>query len=524
MIRAALPRRREVPWLLAGIVLATMWFTANRFLPPLFRGDVCCDSTGYVKIAEKLAGIHIQEAVPTTHVSPEQSSQSSPKKPLSLSLGLSLFTRIFTYSGYTPPGFPLFLAAHAFVLKTIGLGSLPWLPIALSTALLLHILASFFFYRSWSSIGWNLHPIALTLLIAHPGLTSHAALPLADSLAITLMMIGIGCFLRISSTRSIVWAISGGVFLAGAVLTKTSHFPAAFLTLIGTLMLPLLLRFIIRTKDTSLGSFGHLCAVYALCALSFLFVLSPRLIACTASTGHLCFSEPPSQGEPLTANLIRTGLTGARTYTILTPDGSSALVTLTDPFFDKFRRECTIDNLHPVSSLLSCLLSHPLQTPIFLVKKSIGLFDNFHWNTYATYVTPLPVIILNRLFGFLGFLGFLTLFITVALDIIRSPRRLLDLTPLLFPLAFFAMGILLMIESRYGLPLAPFGIIGAVLLIQRGWKQQRVLLSISAVLGLLFLVQTFAWDRSDPFPYRPVPEALQKLSMPPLEAPLIPVH
>ncbi len=490
-LHGAFPTRRELPWLLAGVVIAVLWFSFNRSLPPLFRGDVCCDSTGYVKIAAQLPGV-----ITTTETARTNGF-------------LGFLTHAFTYTGYTPPGFPLFLGITHTITNALSLDLLVgWVTLSLFIGLILHVFAGLFFYRSLIRWGFPLHPAALFLLTAHPGLTSQAAIPLADSLAITLMMIGIGSLCRAVAPgkQQLYWSFAAGVLLALTVFTRTSHLPAVIICIVGWLLLILPQ---LRKKSAAL-------LLPAACACAFAVILSPRFVACSREAHTFCYSLPEEKTEHA-AGLLREGLKSARTYTVLAPDFGK-LVSLTDPFLRQFSAICPIDSSIPLQSFLSCSARHPALAFQFGVKKIIGLFDNFHLNSYATYVTPTWVIIWNRFFGVLGFVGFFSL-LGFALVVVREQKGFLQrLAPFLYPAAFAGYSSILMVESRFGLPLAPFGVAGATLLIPyifrlSPWK--KIVLLLAALAAALFLIQVLIWDASDPLQYVSIERALRSDQSPP---------
>ncbi len=79
----------------------------------------------------------------------------------------------------------------------------------------------------------------------------------------------------------------------------------------------------------------------------------------------------------------------------------------------------------------------------------------------------------------------------------RRPELIL----LLFPFCYAAYSALLMVESRYGFPLVPFGLMAGVLAVQQALAAKGPVRRI-ALLGLLLLMtlfwsQTLQWDWND---------------------------
>ncbi len=489
-----LPTKREALWLLAGIVIAVAWFSWNRSLPPLFRGEICCDSTSYMKIAAQLPA---KTAAGATQTHGNQF--------------FSLLKQVFSYAGYTPPGFPLFLGAHRYAVQFLHLDAVvSWLSVAFVTALLLHFCISFFFYRSLVRMGLKLHPVALFLLLIHPGLLSHAALPLADFLAVALMMAAIGCLCRAITPGHrgrIAFSLAGGIFLGLAVFTRTSHLIAASACAVAWLLFTL----------PQVRHGWKTLLLPLLCLAAFGLTLAPRIIACTRAAGTICYSLP-KDSNPLKAALLQEGLYGARTYTVLAPNYAK-LVTLSDPLFLRLTAQCPISTGNSVRDLLGCLAAHPLSAALYMTKKTIGLFDNFFLNSYATYVTPGWVIVWNRIFGVISFVGFFALLGQILIRWALRGWTLDHLAPFVYPLTYGSYSILLMIESRYGLPMAPFGIVGFVLLLQhlaKTWKTRPLSLVLPIAAAVLFLVQVLQWDSFATLTYRSIGEALNPASPKPV--------
>ncbi len=490
-----LPTRRELPWLLAGIALAAVWFAFNRSMPPLFRGDVCCDSTAYVKIGAQ---------IPAKAAGTATQAHSN--------LLFSLIAQAFSYAGYTPPGFPLFLAITHGATHFLRLDLLfPWLDLSLFLCFLLYLCAAFFFYRSLRALGLALHPAALLLLTGHPGLVSLTAIPLADGLASIMAMLAAGALCRsVAATekRKIAWAAAAGILLGLTVFTRTSHLIASVLCITVWLLVGL------RQRRKSTIAILAPCV----CLLAFTLTLSPRLIACSTASHSFCYSLPEDK-LPLAVNLLQEGLRGGRTFTVLAPNNFSRLVTLTDPFFWQFSAACAIHSKSYVRELASCMARHPILTAIFAAKKSVGLFDNFYLNSYATYVSPPWSVAWNRLFGLIGYVGFFSLFGILFWEWFGKHRGIETLVPFAYPLAYFGYSALLMIESRYGLPLAPFGIAGFVLLVtaalgHRG-RTLWMIIMVPLALAALFLTQVIIWDISSTLPYRSIQDALNPRNPPP---------
>lgn len=208
------------------------------------------------------------------------------------------------------------------------------------------------------------------------------------------------------------------------------------------------------------------------------------------------------------STLFRLAMRGARTYTVIFKDARSEILTIPDPFLMRHFSSCPIGDSAPTKDLVLCLTKNTLRLPVFFLKKAIGLFDHFHWNTYATYVTPTWMIVMQRIIGSLGFSGFLGIPFVVGYAMHKKRRVTQVLVILVFPLLSFAMTSVIAIESRYGMAVMPFGMISAVLIgqwiLKRRDKKAMLVAGLLSLLILTFLLQTLQWDLLDAFPRIPL--------------------
>ncbi len=476
-------------WAILGIVLGTSWFLLNLNLPPQLRGLTCCDANDYVHSADSL---RIESRI-TGDPLPVGKETSS-----AIALPARLWLIPFTVATYRPIGYPAFLAMHKYGLRTLGVtDTRMWVNFSAVSALALHFFAAVILFMAIRRLGFALHPAALMLFLLHPGLTSHAALPIADSLSVSLMLLGAGvCGLSLATGRR-SFAAAAGFFLAAGVWTRPSYNLAIVALLAGWLLLSM------TNRKTAPSQNIAMLSLPLLTALLYVIVLAPRIIACAAQAGYPCVVTP-LDARVLTPFLLHVGQKSARVYTQVTPDGAGHIVIASDPFLQSFADHCSIGETSPLADLLRCYAKNIVRMPVYLTKKSIGLFDNYHLNTYATQVTPLPVKMMNRAFGAAAFGGFLLLILSWGNLLLHRRWKNVMLTLLLFPIAYFFISLPLSIESRYGLFLAPPGIAAAIWTIQRssrrtGWSRTAPLLCLS-LCAILFLTQTGAWDALDTTP------------------------
>jgi hypothetical protein len=481
--------RSEGFWLVLGALVALCWFQANLHLPPLFRGQLCCDAAEYTHMAgsSKLAGVFASSG---------SGALAAPSKVAAIGHFL------FANTGWRTFAYPAYLAAHRLLIHLLHLDPyVAWLDAAVWSAFLLYLLAAWVFYRAARGAGLPLHPFALSLLLAHPGLASYAALPITDTLAVAFLLLGISALartFRASARRSaILWALLTGMLLGYDVLLRPSYKIALMLMLACWFLhalLPAGRRFRLSWTVPLAG------------IIAFFVLLSPRYISCTREAGKLCF-DPPGPAHELSVFYVQLGLLGPRNTSVLWGKGSSVNVTTTDVFFlDHFAGHCVIGP-SPIGSLLVCLARQAPLAPLFLLKKTAGLFDNFTLNTYATYVTPWWIVGLNRAWSMLAFGGFAVLcgafFHMLAR---RKTSPVLGLC-LLFTLCYAAYSSLVSIESRYSFPLVPFALFALLAFLDRVRRDPKASAWPAAAVGALmafFLIQTLVWDRLDALPYVPL--------------------
>ncbi|MDB4938647.1 MAG: hypothetical protein JWP87_5619 [Labilithrix sp.] len=459
--------RRFLPWTLGGCALAIAWFVYNVTLPPLYKGRICCDSVGYIAIANEASGLW------------------------EIFLGVS--NRSF--------GYPLFLGAHKALVQLLGLGT-DWVVLSLVTSLVFHIVAVLFLYAVLvHRLKMNVSPAFLLLALAHPGLVSHAALPLTDSLAtsistaaVAFAMWGYEDGLRPRSTMFLQLA-AGALLGADIVIRPTFLMVAAATVPIVWLLLPALhhaRRDPEKTRGARLRALGVAVRQFALPVVAGLVLASamaPR--NCFAKYHTACIIDPANSAETK-ARSIRYGLEMPRVWTTFTPPRDRT-GWVSDPFsVEHFSSRCTITEAAALTDLARCYARGAPYLPLHLAKKTIGLYDNFHLNTYAADITRPWHAVLNRSFGWLAFLGFVCS-IHHLQAVLRKKRAFEPalVVPMAFVLLYTAISINFHIESRYGLPAVVPAFVMAASTLQSASRRTKLLLLACTV---PFVVQTFLWD------------------------------
>jgi hypothetical protein len=512
------PASDQVPgeryYLLGGIAAGTAWFWKNDQLPVFFKGLVQGDSVDYVQLASRL---------------------NTPLK-------------LFTYIERRPPGiadrtpgYPIFLSLHKLFVDLFNLDWLvDWIELSLWGALALHFAAGFFLYRSVRHAGFKLHPAALLLLLAHPGLTSHAAIVMSDGFTASITMLAAGCMLRLGKAESRkelgIAVLAGGLF-GLAVLARPSYHVAVLLFLLIWCALSLLrpngkenqkkntkAKKSMAWKERFITVFRPALAPL-LATVTCLGVVFPLYYSCNRAYGEFCLQRPDMIKSSMTENL-GYAMGGARMYTMLlrwhnvngviydlgTKLNRPGNILVTDDFFQEhFGDHCPIREATIVSDLLGCYSRNLVYLPVYFGKKTIGFFDNYHLNSYATFITSGKDIFYNRIFGAMGFMGFVAMLYFLGLGVLEKKWRSPWFLALVFPTLFVGFSIVLHIVSRYGLPMAPYGIVGFVLAVQliaaAGWERRKWQVGALVIAGLLFLIQVRAWDAVDPMKYEELSES-----------------
>lgn len=505
--------RRFLPFALAalGSAIGLGFFVYQLSLPPLFRGLKCCDSTIYLTQARMMVRpLGDTKTVPVLKIisAPKTGTPGSAPAaaPPRSRLGLLLQT-LFSSTDKYMPGYGIFLALHVLASNLTG-GLLPWIDAALWTALLLQTLALVFFWRSANRAGVRIPAWALGFTLAYPALATQVAIPTSDAFGLTLVFLGFGLFLRVFSRaatlRSLGLACLTGILLASAIWVRSIYVPALavfFLAWLGTGLYEL-----IRRKNMAVLL---LAAAASACAM---IALSPRFIACYRASGTLCLQEPATAGS-VTGELLRRGMVGARTYTLLRPiePHAGTFVTIPDPLLQSI--PCEIGDAHPESQFLGCALRNWYRMPGYALVKIIGILDDPFLSSYATYVTPPWLRIVLRLMALPVLAGVLAAAWLVFVH--RRKNAAWNLTLLFFAL-YVASLLPVTIEYRYGLPLIPAALLSLGQLVCF-WRAETIALRYRVAFAVLaapllgvFWLRTAAWDRLDPIPFIPASRAAKE--------------
>lgn len=426
-----------------------------------------------------------------------------------------LLATLFRSTALQLPGYPAFLA-FAILLNNATGGAVPWIPLSLGLALLLHVTSAIAFVIALRRMGVIIPGWTLAAIIALPASVSLAAAPLSDSLATSVLLFALAgtiWILNARAPRMALWAAFPiGLLWSLLLWTRSSHLPAV------AVFFALLLLWsgwaAMRRRPNALLPLGILC-------VGLLIGFLPRIIACTAQDGGLCVT-PRADAQKQAVILLREGLRGARTYTVIQPTAGGMILTIPDRFFASLQPECDITMATPRGDVRSCIRTQGWKAPLLAFEKLFGLFDQSHLNPHATYVTPPWMRWTLRLVTLPALIGFLTLFAMLAHRLIRRRLSFNDIVLFgYFPLHTASI-LPFSIEQRYGLPLFAAGFVGFGLLCAtwRRWSaahRWKAGLAVTVVTAA-FLLTTSAWDVHDPVPYIPITTAEASDALTPYEA------
>ncbi len=452
---------------LVVLLLAAAWFTFNVGMPDGYNGRICCDSVGYIDIARRL------ESIP----------------------------QILQHYDYRTLGYPLFLRLHTFLMEPLGLASADgWTATraSLFTVFILFVASSYFLYHSFRRRGIQIPRAGLWLLLLHPGLIGNAALPLSDIPALILVMTVAGCLLRLewkADRLGISLCALIGVLCGLLVLTRTVYYLPVLLMFALSLAVA---AFVSARRRTALVVLPLVCIVY------FGAVTAPRIAACTRHAKTLCFVAPQDRDKNLRFLVDASG-PGPRTYGVLRYAENGKFehysTTVPDPLFLK-HFQCLPHDQPYLRGFARCYLKNLPLLPVYMGKKVIGLFDNFHRSAYGAVLTTTWEIAVSRAFGTMGWIGF---WCAWGIVIVQACRRRLDVRLAFLALfcgAYLGLSLLVSIEARYGFPFVPFSLFAFTWTFAWAMKKQTtaaVVIMIACILaGAVFLSQTAAWDQDDP--------------------------
>jgi hypothetical protein len=249
-------------------------------------------------------------------------------------------------------------------------------------------------------------------------------------------------------------------------------------------------------------------------ALGCILLLAPFGYNCTQKYGSLCL-QSPATFDPVQS--AQSGLRGARTLwemTSLAP-GQWAPTLPDDTMFYNYFQRCQLKSLVGTddSSLTGCLITRPLALPAYVVKKWIGLLDNFRFTPYLEKETPIWLRWLSRAYASLAWVGLALLFLMLfqaTKHVNRSEIREKIIVPIMpgilvvYSMVMLAQHTLLHVEDRYGFPIIPLCLI---MLAAYGEKSIHIyrtsgylkilLLSLFCIVAwAIFMAQIIIWDNT----------------------------
>ncbi|MGC1182994.1 hypothetical protein [Legionella sp.] len=345
------------------------------------------------------------------------------------------------------------------------------------------------------------------LLAAYPALVMHTTTPLTDTFGMDLLLLVFIAFALIECgtiNRFFMIVLSGligGLLLGYAVLVRPVYLVAAISFLIAYFLIMLMNR-----HTSSECTFSNRFLFVTVVTIAFSTLLLTIQFNCQSQNSSLC-QEHTKVFHLI--NDIQDGLVGSRVlWNLQVPSPSTGVPVLPDPFMIKyFYSRCSIVSVVGISeqSLVGCLLHNPFASVVYLLKKSIGLFDAFRLTPYTESMTPSSYVVISRIFSSLTFVGFLLalfkgLYSGWRLIFYRQTVSTLFASAWIFCLTFFSIHVLLHIEERYIFPCIPLCL--TVLLLQIHYltnasistRQRWGHCILAALLSSLFFMQILNWD------------------------------
>ena len=400
----------------------------------------------------------------------------------------------FSYTGNRTYGLPLFL----YVVRSVaGISSLDqWLARVSYALFILHLAASASFYRFFlrdlfvkSGLPTFTAAAAAAIIMAFPALVTHTTTPLTDTFCVDLLMLAAALHYsgRISdSLLGLAQSALCGLILGYAVMVRPSFWPAV-LVFFGASFLEALLA----------NGRRRLLLMITLCmAAGTLAVIIPAL-----ARGFTVYKTPSLQNpgfvKACSGASMQSGLSSVRVFWSDSNISKDPLPGVKDPFLLAMYGDDK--EVHSIGSLLKCLCKKPFAIPIYLGKKTIGLFDEPYLQPYSVDLTPDWFTALQRAFELPAFCGFLALIILAfSMQFQKNAPESISLPWVALLATLMCTHLVMHIEGRYGFPAVPFSI-AALFLGFAGARKAGRQAFIAWVIALtmaasLFLYQVHAWD------------------------------
>jgi hypothetical protein len=419
------------------------------------------------------------------------------------------WSSVLSYAGDRTVGFPFleFLIKKIAFLFTSSYNELAWINAIGLTLLVTHIATAWFFSQWARNIKLIQSENAMLLLFVffatYPALIGHTTAPLSDTLATDLVVCAI-----VSMQAALASNTGGKVFMrAGlsaffwgfAILVRPGNMWAVAAALAAGIALSLLI------------ARGKAAVIFAI-SLGCILLLSPFSYNCTQKYGSLCLQSPGTFDSVKSA---QSGLRGARTIwemTSLAP-GQWAPTLPDDTMFTNYFQRCQLKTIVGIddSSLTGCLLTRPLALPAYMVKKWIGLLDNFRFTPYLEKETPFGLRWLSRAYASLAWIG-LAMFFVMLFQATKTTYRseikeklLVPITPALlvvYSVVMLAQHTVLHVEDRYGFPLIPLCAVVLAVYAEKfihnyrtfGYRKIMPLALYCIAAWAIFIAQIIIWD------------------------------
>jgi hypothetical protein len=408
-------------------------------------------------------------------------------------------SKAVSYTGDRTYGYPLFLHLVRQAAAPPDLAA--WMADIAIAQFCLHLAASVFFYSAFlkplfkkAGLPQTTAAASAAMVMCYPALVTYTTLPLTDTFCTDLLMIaaGLGSIARHQLPgKTVSLHILCGLILGYSVMVRPSFWPAVLAACVAAFIHALL-----QMKKE------RICLLKAASlATGIAAVIVPALRNGQAAYGTPALQNPEFTRE-CTISCMRSGLYSVRVFWSFTRRSKEPLPGIRDPYLARCYQE-NQQSVQSLAGLLGHLFTKPAAVPVYIVKKTIALFDEPHVQPYYAEETPEWFSSIQRVFETMAFCGLVALLITFTL-ILLGKHDQPWIGPMWSMLAIFLLmthGVV-QVEGRYGFPVIPLCLTSLFL----GYAQARrhgpyYLLGWSFILiiaAAVFLLQVTSWDRVVP--------------------------
>ncbi len=336
------------------------------------------------------------------------------------------------------------------------------------------------------------------VLASYPLIVMHTTTPLTDVLGMDLLLAGFSIFAWVNkeSTHQWSWGFISGLLLSYAILVR----PAYWIGIVSFLACFILISSINqRSQKTSQPILMWLITTLTLIVVIF-------SVGEHGKTRYQTFClQAPNTFNSIAS--INYGLSSAKTVWTHAPGVSDFYP---ETFLVKYMHErCPVQSvMGPINTnnanLLSCLITAPHLTAIYVIKKTIGLFNPFRMTPYTETQTPQWYVWLARIYSCIAFIGLWIILWESIKGLYQMIFHRKTMSPFIVAICVFCImqllvQVILHVEERYALPWIPFCVIAFFLKIKdiQDKKNNQQLLMWSIIISLMvfgYFYQVLIWD------------------------------